>query len=609
MGKAISYCSSCQTQIREADFAKGSAFHIEERAFCQACSGEAIKSVAPEKVGALLKEIAAQARKAAGTPASSKSLPIVPDLPPRPRPAPRNNSMVLMGAAGGAVVLVGILVFAFSGTTREPAPEKPAAPVVETKAKPVPDKGVAAYEALAAFAAASTDPQAILQRCLEARPELRGTKYEARLEEIEKRAKDAWDRDLKDARFKTFLQSVATMRADDPGFQRRGEIRSLINSGRAAAGSNKGAVEQLLADYDRAFLDAAKSAAENIQLRAAEFAAQGRFRAAAAALDEYPASFRETEFAKPVSEARAAHQRKAEDAARAEAEAARADADRRKAVWSAWKAAADQSTEFLPAWGDRTDVQRLRPAAGGKPCSLEREFEIPPGKGAVIGLWAGREEGRPGWTLKVIAGGKALDTVPVGPDGRIWKPVLVDLTPVSGKKIVIRLEALDLAPEAEPIYMSNLDVRIVADAAAAASMIAKEQDPLTGWTISCSSNNGFLPLILPEFRGRPRVVETHPFSEQKPGTVERDVTIPAKRRAMLSFWVTHAHDADWELRVLVEGTLLKKELVGGDDAWRQYTFDLSAHAGKTVRISLQNAANNWSSEFAYWSDVAVTVGD
>jgi hypothetical protein len=42
-------------------------------------------------------------------------------------------------------------------------------------------------------------------------------------------------------------------------------------------------------------------------------------------------------------------------------------------------------------------------------------------------------------------------------------------------------------------------------------------------------------------------------------------------------------------------------------AWRQFSFDLSPYAGKTVKIVLQNAANDWSSEFAYWSDIAVAI--
>jgi hypothetical protein len=185
----------------------------------------------------------------------------------------------------------------------------------------------------------------------------------------------------------------------------------------------------------------------------------------------------------------------------------------------------------------------------------------------------------------------------------------VDLSAFGGKKVPVRLDLTDIAPDTEAIYLSDLEVRITADPAAAASLIAREQDPLAGWTIASSANFTYLPVILPEFRGRTRVMWTHPFSEQKPCTIERDVAIPAKKKATLSVWVTHAHDADWELRVFVDGTLLKKELVGGDDAWRQYTFDLSAHAGKTVKILLHNAANNWSSEFGYWSDVAVTFGD
>jgi len=142
-----------------------------------------------------------------------------------------------------------------------------------------------------------------------------------------------------------------------------------------------------------------------------------------------------------------------------------------------------------------------------------------------------------------------------------------------------------------------------------AALIAREQDPNAAWVISCSPDSSFLPAILPGFQGRTRVTQTHPHNQDKPGTLERDVTIPAKKKATLSFWVNHAGGADWELRVVVDGTTLKKELIGGELIWRQFSFDLSPHAGKTVKISLQNAANDWSSEFAYWSDITIAVGE
>jgi hypothetical protein len=34
---------------------------------------------------------------------------------------------------------------------------------------------------------------------------------------------------------------------------------------------------------------------------------------------------------------------------------------------------------------------------------------------------------------------------------------------------------------------------------------------------------------------------------------------------------------------------------------------LSRHAGRTVKLGLENRANNWSFEFGYWSDVGFKV--
>jgi len=591
MGKAITYCNRCQNQIREADFDRGSAFRIEDRAYCQACSGEALKSLPPEKVGALLKEIASRGRKAAAAPP-----PPTPTAPPAP---PKPPVLLIAGGVAGVLVVVAVLIFALSGSKEPP-------PVASEVRKPAVDEGVAVFEPVAAFAATSTDPEAILQRCQEARPKLRGTKYESRLEEIEKQAKETWERRLKDARFDAFLQSVATMRKDDPGFGRRAEILSLIKTGALTAGPRKPAVDQLLADYDRSFLEAARAAAEKVKATANEFAGQGRFRAAAAATDDYPPAFRDTDFGKSIVELKASYEGKAAEQERAAAAAARLEAERRAALWNAWKIISEPGDEglpkLLPAWGNRSEVQKLRP-----PCSFERPIDVPAGKGAVLSLWAGREEGRAGWTLSVTVDRKPVATVPVGPDGRLWKPVLVDLSAFAGKKPLLRLEGTAVGSSLEPLYVGNLDLRIVASAGEAATLIAREQDPLAAWTISCSSNSQYLPAILPEYRGRSNVTQTHPFSLEKPGTLQREVSIPAKRHATLSFWVNHAVSADWELRVVVDGTTLKKELIGGDATWRRFTIDLSAYAGKSVRIILENVANDWSSEFAYWSDITIDI--
>jgi len=112
------------------------------------------------------------------------------------------------------------------------------------------------------------------------------------------------------------------------------------------------------------------------------------------------------------------------------------------------------------------------------------------------------------------------------------------------------------------------------------------------------------PMKLPEFHGRKNVLMTHPFDEKKGSALERALDVPAGQRSTLTF-AAAAHDqGDWELRVLADGQLLKKQVINKDgDRWKTISVDLTAFAGKKVKLRLENAANNWSWEFGYWSDI------
>ena len=58
------------------------------------------------------------------------------------------------------------------------------------------------------------------------------------------------------------------------------------------------------------------------------------------------------------------------------------------------------------------------------------------------------------------------------------------------------------------------------------------------------------------------------------------------------------------MRVLVEGKLIEKHLIDHNgDRWKPVSVDLSSHAGKTINLRLENAANDWNYEFGFWSDL------
>ena len=129
------------------------------------------------------------------------------------------------------------------------------------------------------------------------------------------------------------------------------------------------------------------------------------------------------------------------------------------------------------------------------------------------------------------------------------------------------------------------------------------------WMVACSPFEG-APAKLPEFEGRRNVLMTHPADARTPASLARAVNLPAGRQASLAFSVASRITGDWQLRVLVDGTLLKEQRISRDAGiWVPVAVDLSAYAGKRVVLRLENAANTWNSEFAYWSDVKLVGVD
>ena len=114
------------------------------------------------------------------------------------------------------------------------------------------------------------------------------------------------------------------------------------------------------------------------------------------------------------------------------------------------------------------------------------------------------------------------------------------------------------------------------------------------------------PMKLAEFHGRNNVLLLHPFTKDKPCTLERKVKIEKDKLNKLTFYIAAHDQGDFELRVSVDGELVKKETIGHEgERWHKEQIDLSKFAGKEVTLRLEGAANGWSYEFSYWSDVTL----
>ncbi|HEX7859534.1 MAG TPA: PVC-type heme-binding CxxCH protein [Verrucomicrobiae bacterium] len=115
------------------------------------------------------------------------------------------------------------------------------------------------------------------------------------------------------------------------------------------------------------------------------------------------------------------------------------------------------------------------------------------------------------------------------------------------------------------------------------------------------------PVKLPEFAGRRNVLMTHPFAKDKASAIERAVEVPAGKKTILTFNVASHDSGDWELRILANNEVIKKQIIDKKgDRWKTVSIDLTPYAGKKINLRLENAANDWNYEYAYWSELKLS---
>jgi len=99
---------------------------------------------------------------------------------------------------------------------------------------------------------------------------------------------------------------------------------------------------------------------------------------------------------------------------------------------------------------------------------------------------------------------------------------------------------------------------------------------------------------------------THPISRTEPSALERTLEVPTGQKTTLNFQSAADERGDWELRVLVNHKLLHLQLIDQKgERWKDVAVDLSPFAGQKISLRLENAANDWYYEFAYWSDIQI----
>jgi hypothetical protein len=105
-------------------------------------------------------------------------------------------------------------------------------------------------------------------------------------------------------------------------------------------------------------------------------------------------------------------------------------------------------------------------------------------------------------------------------------------------------------------------------------------------------------------------VQTHPRDRDAPCVLGNNrVDVPKGKETFLKLRVSHHPHGDWQLRVSVEDHVIADQIVGpetvGSDEWLDVTVDLSTFAGKRINLSIENRANDWQNEWAYWNKVEI----
>ncbi|MDG2359932.1 MAG: hypothetical protein P8M20_09780 [Planctomycetaceae bacterium] len=105
-------------------------------------------------------------------------------------------------------------------------------------------------------------------------------------------------------------------------------------------------------------------------------------------------------------------------------------------------------------------------------------------------------------------------------------------------------------------------------------------------------------------------VQTHPKDRKTPCILQtRFVDIPKGKKTTLRMRVSHHPHGDWQLRVLADGKVIADQIVGsntvGKDEWLDVSVDLSSFAGRRINLDIENRANNWANEWAYWNKVEI----
>ena len=131
-----------------------------------------------------------------------------------------------------------------------------------------------------------------------------------------------------------------------------------------------------------------------------------------------------------------------------------------------------------------------------------------------------------------------------------------------------------------------------------------------GWTVAhCALVMN--PGLHAKYEDQTNVFVTHPLDKDTPCTFswQGSLTSPNPSLKLLVAGSDVSEDADWLLRVRVDGNVIHEQTIGPLNRqvnWWDVQVDLTAFSGKSVQIVLENASNDGNHEAAYWAKIQLT---
>src|SRR5450631_3156510 len=121
MGYEISYCASCQNQVRGADLEKRLAIRVDDLAYCPKCAPGVLKTLTPQRADEVMGRVPPPIRKGSTsripkvqsiTSGRLKAQSAAPVPPPtaRKQAPPDRKPLLIASAAVAAVLVIAVIV-------------------------------------------------------------------------------------------------------------------------------------------------------------------------------------------------------------------------------------------------------------------------------------------------------------------------------------------------------------------------------------------------------------------------------------------------------------------------------------------------------------------